>query len=135
MTGRNSAIDPAFAAALDRFDVPPASAAFGDAIVSAALTGRRHAGLGWRLRDRHRPWTRRALAGSVALALCTTAVAAALLDHVGIRLPAMPAFLASAPVSVVPHVHVRKSAHAPKAELKQHAPTAITSENPWLTSR
>ena len=128
MTSPNSAIDPAFAAALDRFDVPPVSAAFGDSIVAAALTGRRRAGLGWRLRERHRPWTRRALAGSVALALCTTAVAAALLDHVGVRLPAMPAFLAPAPIPTAPHIAVRKPARAPNADPKHHASIATVSD-------
>lgn len=122
MTEPKSAVDPAFAAALDRYSVPEASPGFASRIVSAATTGQSPPSRVWSLRGTRRPWTRRVLTGSVALALCTTALAAALLDRAGYRLPTLPALVTRAPVAPAaprpyPHKHV-----APRAAVVPVAP-------------
>ena len=95
MTNPTPVIDPALAAALDRYTVGAASPDFESRIVDAAIKGRSPARPRWPLRSDRRPWTRRVITGGVAIALCTTALAAALLNQVGLHLPSLPALVAA----------------------------------------
>ena len=116
MSGPVARIDPDFAAALDRYTVPPASADFADRVVAAARHGSDDAPTARRFaRDRRGPWRRRAIAGGLALLLGTTAAAAALLDRVvGIRLPDAVAMLSPLPIVSTPQpVRRAPPKHAP----------------------
>ncbi len=117
MTDPALQIDPAFAKALDRYEVPPPSTTFADRIVAAAGATPSLPASRPSRRDRRGPWTRRAVAGGLALVLGTTAVAATLLERAGIRLPEVVAMLSPAP-RVAPPVTVVKH-HAPVT--KPHA--------------
>ena len=137
MTDPKSGIDSAFAAALDRYSVPEASPDFASRIVSAATTGQSPANRVWPLRGTRRPWTRRVLMGSVALALGTTALAAALLDRAGYRLPALPALITHAPVAAAsprphPHKHVVPRAAPVPASPVAAEPMALAAATPAI---
>jgi len=120
----SAARDARTAAALDRFDVPAASAGFAKRIM-AATGGPFDVAPPLVDRDRRGRWRRvtgrrgrNFVIGSLAVALLSAgAVASGMLGHVGIRVPVLSAMLARAPSPVAKPVAVRPgNAHfvAPK---------------------
>lgn len=116
MSGPALGIDPAVAAALDLYSVPPPSAGFADRIAATAA-GRRQERVGGRerpLRDRRGPWRQRVIVGGLAMLLGTAAAATTLLERAGIHLPAIVAML-SPPAPPEPEA----------AEAVRHRPRAV----------